>query len=1006
MRSLTSSFVKKTILFAICVLFFFTFIFGNNNDEPCFEHIDFDFEFVNSNIVSIVQDNYGFIWFGTLNGLYLFDGFEFTAFRHEYNDPSSLSDNTIMKIHKTHDGEIWIGTMNGGLNKLERETGNFITYQHNPSDPNSLSNNTIRDIAEADSGKLWIATLGGGLDLFDPVTGEFKHFTHDPENSSSIADDYLMSLFRDSIGRLWIGTFTNGLDMYDIKTKSFSHYKNNSDDNKSISGNIIRSITQDASGNIWVGTKNNGLNRLEESNNTFKRYNSKFGNEQGEIGNHIFTMYTDSKNNFWVGTQGNGLALYNSKTDSFISYCNDPLDEYSIKGDNILSIFEDNTGLLWIGIQGAGVDKLVHFERPFKVYSNNGIDNLLRGNIVRAFSEDNDGLLWIGTEDGGLNVFDPVSGNFENHLIGDLAYEKLNIRTISIDNTGKVWLGTHGNGLKCFDSRNGNVKTYNHIEDNDSSICCNYILSTLIDNSNNFWMGTQNGGLCYYNKANDSFISLNENDGLNSNTVFSLFQDEHGCLWVGTSEGLQIIDTNTSKLELSNEINDTLLPKASIYTISGTSDGDVWLVTIDGLMKYDSKLNEFINYKNELCLDAVSLAGAQIDNEGNVWISTDSGLYKIDPDSKKHEHFGQKAGIKNSFFMMNSFIKLKNGYMAFGKIDGFIYFDPLMIVRKKRTSQIYFTDFEIFNVNDDSIRTLNKAIINNVSHIELSSSDVLFNVAFTALEFRNPGEIEYEYMLEPIQTEWLSSGKRNYINFINLPSGNYILKVRISGSDSTLKESYASLSIVVQIPPWKSWWAIMIYTATILILLSLFFRLKARYTKARVKRKIEKFYASRDAMTGILNRRAGLQILEKQIEISKNTKTPLSICFVDMDNLKRINDNCGHKIGDEAILSLLNLLKEVVRGEDNICRIGGDEFLIIFNNCHIEEAESIWFRILEKIEAFNQEMGRFNLSVSHGLVELDLAAPESLDKFIENADNEMYKEKRRKKSMENKLSCE
>jgi len=170
-----------------------------------FETISLEDGLSQSTVFCILQDSQGFMWFGTEDGLNKYDGYNFTVFKNNPEDPNSLGGKWIQTILEDDMGRLWIGTNEGGLNRFDRNLGHFIRYQNDPGDPDSLSDDDVTAIYQDSEGVLWIGTDGGGLDRFDQENERFIHFPHDPDDPNSLSSNEVTAIYKDQEGVLWIG---------------------------------------------------------------------------------------------------------------------------------------------------------------------------------------------------------------------------------------------------------------------------------------------------------------------------------------------------------------------------------------------------------------------------------------------------------------------------------------------------------------------------------------------------------------------------------------------------------------------------------------------------------------------------------------------------------------------------------------------------------------------------------------------------------------------------------
>ncbi len=299
---------------------------------------------------SIYEDEQGMIWLGTHGGgLTKFDRSTgiYTTYRHDPNDPSSLSNNIVRLIIQDPSGDLWVGTHGGGLNRFNHETEKFTIYTHDPNDPHSLSHNELRALYLDSNGELWIGTRGGGLDkLVQDSNGgtksRFLHYRHDRTDETSISNDFIRSIFEDNLGNIWVGTLGGGLNKLDTASGRFSHYRAHPDDPASLSNDYVFSIIQDESGLLWLATWGGGLNRLDPATGTFIRFTTK----DGLAHDGIYGLLSDSYGNIWMSTNM-GLSRFNPKKKIFRNYTvEDGLQNQEFCGG---SYFKSNRGEMFFG---------------------------------------------------------------------------------------------------------------------------------------------------------------------------------------------------------------------------------------------------------------------------------------------------------------------------------------------------------------------------------------------------------------------------------------------------------------------------------------------------------------------------------------------------------------------------------------------------------------------------------------------------------------------------------
>ncbi|HET9587483.1 MAG TPA: two-component regulator propeller domain-containing protein [Anaerolineales bacterium] len=408
-----------------------------------FLHYDNNAQSIASNIINALHvDSTGNLWIGTVSGL---DRFQAVGkrFIHYRNDPTfsqSLSYDNVVSIYEDRGGVLWFGTHGGGVNKYDRQRGDFAYYRHDPKDTNTLSGNFITSIHVDSDGDAWIGTSGAGLNRFIHSTNLVFRFQYNPEKRNSIGSNFVSAIAEDQDGILWLGTW-DGLDRFDKKTSTFTHFKRDSANPDSLSANTVYDVYVDSRNDVWVGTIG-GLDRLNRKTGTFIHYYPEIGNPNSLSGTSIYSMLEDRDGNLWVGTFDSGLNKFNRETEEFTRYEYDPRSKASISNDSILSIFQDSKGRLWIGTAGGGLN-LYHPETDSFTYylEKDGLPN----GVVYGILEDENGYLWVSTNFG-LSRFDPETETFRNFDSGDgLQSNEFNSGAYAKGKKGEFYFGgIHG----------------------------------------------------------------------------------------------------------------------------------------------------------------------------------------------------------------------------------------------------------------------------------------------------------------------------------------------------------------------------------------------------------------------------------------------------------------------------------------------------------------------------------------------------------------------------------
>ncbi len=523
----------------------------------------------NNNVRTIFEDSKGVLWIGTEGGgLNKFDREKgkFIHFKHNPNNQNSLSNNVVLSIFEDSKGTLWVGG-DGGINKFERNNQKFVSYQYNPNNQLSLSNNVVFSIYEDHENNFWIGT-SNGFNLFDRNTGTCKRFFSNTDILSNLDNNRINSILEDKNGTLWVAT-GGGLYEFNRKRKRFISLRQTESHSASLSNNNILSICQDYSNIIWIGTGEGGIFKFDRERIKFKHYHYDPTNQNSLSYNTVRSIYQDKSGIVWIGTLGGGLNRLDRKKDIYKHFIHQSNNEFSLSNNSVSSILRDKQGTLWIGTWGGGLNKVVvnksNGSLKFLHYEHNPEDKYsISNNIVQSIYEDTKGRLWIGTGIG-LDIFDKKSGKFFSYINNPQDPSSISENQIQScvteDRNGYLWIGTWNglNKLNLSDISNkppfNNLKFihYTHIADDPNSLSDNRVISVLEDNSGNIWFGTYGGGLNELpvdqqkigEPNNAKFVHYEMKDGLASNIIYGILEDDENNLWLSTDNGLSRFSTLT-----------------------------------------------------------------------------------------------------------------------------------------------------------------------------------------------------------------------------------------------------------------------------------------------------------------------------------------------------------------------------------------------------------------------------------------------------------------------------
>lgn len=775
-----------------------------------FEQISIEEGLSQSVVNAILQDQKGFLWVGTDDGLNRYDGYDFKVYKPDANTPSSLSDRAVTTLVEDEQGYLWIGTRTGGLNRYDPHTNQFKHYIHSAADDDSIAGNEIHALCLDEDG-LWIGT-NNGLDFLHFETDSFTHYyafpTNQPESQSRTRIP-IRALFKDTKGLLWIGSANAGLSVYDKTDKSFTVHKFSENNLFSLSHNRVLSIAEGQEGEMWIGT-GNGLNLYHTEDRYFTRFANSESNPDSLAGNTVYTLYKDRSGGLWIGTN-NGLDRYDPQNDRFIHHQHQPTVSNSLSNNQVFTIHEDASGVLWIGTYGGGLNKYNRQQDRFAYYHKNPNNaSSLSSNFIFPILADNEGYVWIGTLDGGLNRFDPITEQFtyfEHNPNDPTTISNDSVISLYSDRQGVLWIGTT-RGLNRFNPETNSFLSYQQVGTGDNISTRETIFAIREDTLGNLWIGT-NRGLYLFNRDDQKFQQYEPEEGnpdfFSGYHVNAIIEDSSQNLWVGTfDDGLIRINLETNEITqyTHNPENPSSLGSNAIMVIHEDKDGILWIGTYGGgLDRFEPGNNTFSHFTENEGLPNNIIYGILEDEMGHLWVSTNYGLSKFDPTDRTFRNFTVSDGLQSNEFNQNAFAKDQNGRMYFGGINGLILFSPEEIKDNPYAPKVSLT-----SLTRDGTPHADTLSVEYLQNIALEWPQDSFEFEFTAFAYEQPSRNQYAYMLEGFDNDWINIGTQRNGRYTNLPGGNYTLRLRGSNSDGTWNEQGQAISIIVVPPFWETWW--------------------------------------------------------------------------------------------------------------------------------------------------------------------------------------------------------
>lgn len=774
-----------------------------------FNNIGIEKGLANSTVYEIIQDKKGYLWIGTQNGLSKFDGYSFTTIKTIPFDTLSLANNWIQAVHESKDGSIWIGALNGGISRLDPVSGKFNNYKAHPSNKTTIYNNRIWKIFEDSDSNLWIGT-SGSLDKFDYKAKTFTHLLSNELNQ--IQNGAANSIDEDKEGFIWVATWGSGLFKLDkmgnvIKQYSFSY-------NGTLTSNKLKVVYLGSDDFIWIGTNQDGLIKFNKKTEKYSFYRHVENDPNSLSHNFVLSIYEDNNDNLWIGTHSGGLNRLDKKTGKFFNYRHDPNDNYSISNNWVSTIYQSKSGTIWVGTD-KGISKFILGKQIFHNLQHREMDkNSISSDDIHAVFEDSKGLLWIGTWRKGLNVLNPKTGKIRKYFNmqhDDSSLPDNTVFALYEDKKSNLWVGTY-NGLAKYLPKTDNFKVFRNQPNNNESIGFNNITSILDDSYGYLWIGTWDGGLQRMDINTEKFKryqkNLNTANGLSDMVINCIFEDNNKTLYIGTSSGgLNIYNRNVDSFTVyqNNPSDLNSISNNCISSIIQNINREIWIATLGGgLNKFDPHTKKFIHFYTLPGNSDNTVMSLQNDSLGNIWYTTSHKIAYLDIKNNSIISYDNQDGIINQQFTIAS-AKGRDGKFIFGGKNGVTFFYP-----SANIAPLIKPSIEILSVkvSGKQAEVLVDRYENELLELDYTQNDL--SITFAVLDYFRTDKINYRYMLEGYQDNWVLSNNQRTAYYTNLDPGRYKFKLIASFENNNWFNREKYLAIIIHPPFWERWWFILI----------------------------------------------------------------------------------------------------------------------------------------------------------------------------------------------------
>ncbi|MCH8486015.1 MAG: GHKL domain-containing protein [Candidatus Cyclonatronum sp.] len=779
-----------------------------------------------NNVVTLTQDNYGNLWFGTAGGLTRFDG---SAFSH-YDTEQGLLNNFVRFLFTDSRGHLWIGS-EGGVSRYDGLRFTHYTTQ------NGLINNAVISITEDTDGRMWFGTRGGGISVLDGDS--FIHYTA----NDVLTGNVVWHLLRDSKGVIWAAIRGGGIVSF--KEGTFRHYGTE----HGLAHNAALFLYEDRDGNLWTGTEGGGVSKFDGQQ--FRNY----GTAQGLSNDVVMSVTQDASGNMWFGTL-QGLSRYDGSTFMHIS------EAHGLKSDVVFTLLTDKTGNLWMGTRSGGLSRY-----NGDVFSHFTTRDGLSMNVIVSSLQDSRGRLWFGTEGGGISRFNKTDdGNraFFEHIGTRQGLSMNNVMSLHEDRFGRIWIGTAGGGTHIYDNTRPDREP-EIIYVNVPGYSLGFVFDIYEDRNGTLWFGTT-GGVVRFEPAPGSngqtgrFTQIGVAEGLSSDNVFSITEDRRGTFWFGTSGGLTRFtpDIEGGEGRFYHYSMDNGLTSNLIWSVFEDSNGIVWLGTQSGITAF---LPE--NQPSETAARLVRITEQQglinndvrnilEDTNGNLWFGSSFGLSVLSPlttrtllarltsgttqaDEVFFRNFSYEDGFLGIGNFRNTILEDDEGLIWIGSGDRLTVHYPASEARLANipAPNIQLTGIELFNEQLDwmnpaleegrTIELANGIEVRDVrfsglspwyhlpEQLSLAFNNNFMSFNYAGISMHQTHRIKYRYKLEGMDTNWNPVTERTTAPYGNVPPGRYTFRVKAMNSDGLWSEEL-TFPFIIRPPWWQTIWAYSFYT--------------------------------------------------------------------------------------------------------------------------------------------------------------------------------------------------
>lgn len=794
---------KFKCLLACLVFSFSVFSESKNINNLCFTIINGESGLSQNNVKSILQDSWGFMWFGSRNRLNRYDGVSVKVFDC-YDPVLNIRNNNIGALFEDKERNIWLGT-DYGVFIFDPVSETFRFF--NDTIQGIQLTEWVADIQSDPEGNIWIVIPNQGLFRVDILSKELHYYQlgkQFPHLGSP------QSICIEQNGKVWIGSSGGGVYQYNKSTDSFIQMLGDKDGDTLLNENIYTLC--DYGEELIIGIHEGKLKKLHKRKNTLSEVD--FPDVHYKIIRHVLNFDDE----IWVGTNA-GLFILNEKNNSINHIHEDLMFANALSDNNVEKIYKDRENGIWIGTHFGGVNYLPSRGTKFEIHVPLSTPGSISSKRIGEMKEDEEGNIWIATEDTGVNIFNPANNTFKQ--IGkDTGSPLFNNKVLSLllfEN--EVWTGFFKNGLDIINNPGYHITHYTgeKLNLNEHSL-----FALCEDRNGTIWLGTARG--IFTGNRNDKYFKRIES--LDFNYIYDIMEDSDGYIWIATmGNGVFKYDQSTNIPEhfINNPQEKNSLGSNSVSSISEDSKGNIWFSTDrGGISKYDKNTKTITTYSIEEGLPDDVAYKILEDKHQNLWFGTNKGLVRFKPDTKDIRVYTKNDGLPGNQFNYRSALASRSGKFYVGGLDGLVSFNPDDLKENDFIPPVYITKLTVFNKEID-LHSKNSPLKESIiftKKITLDHDQSSIGFDFVALSFTAPIANEYAYKMEGLDNDWTYTSNNHNISYAKLPPGKYIFRVKGTNNDKLWNQTGTSIAIEI-LPPW--WQSKVAYFIYFILIISIFY---------------------------------------------------------------------------------------------------------------------------------------------------------------------------------------